>query len=106
MIKPAIKKYSQYSFAASAYTGSGTSAVPAVLQLAILFTVFLVSLCLGGANSAILPPSTRKTPWLPESLFVLLGPSRDTAGCGGVTGDDPRCGWGWSATLAAGPQAK
>lgn len=44
-----------------------------------------------------------EAPWLTESLFVLVGPQRQTAACAGLSGSDPRCAPGWSGALAQPP---
>jgi hypothetical protein len=35
--------------------------------------------------------------FVPEGLFVQLGPRRDPFACTGKVGDDPRCAFGWNA---------
>ena len=37
-------------------------------------------------------------PFVPEGVFVQIGPRRDAMACAGKVLEDPRCGLGWSAT--------
>jgi hypothetical protein len=39
-----------------------------------------------------------EAPFVSESLFVQLGPRRDTMACAGKVLEDPRCALGWNAT--------
>ena len=40
-------------------------------------------------------------PWTSESLFVLIGPPRDVAGCAGLVSDLTRCDTSWGAAAIA-----